>query len=110
MYCVFNATTTFNADTGNPLGWPLEKDYGYFCDQRDRGKQVARTFFARAQRQPTNQPSQSLKINQRPLYAFKWTVERREPGRLLPVNCFVVGPESDEEQEASGNQESHPSL
>lgn len=38
MYCVFNATTTYDADTGNPLGWPLEADYGYFCDQRDKGK------------------------------------------------------------------------
>lgn len=38
MYCVFNATTIYNADTGNPLGWPLESNYGYFCDQRDKGK------------------------------------------------------------------------
>lgn len=38
MYCVFNATTTHDADTGNPLGWPLEDNYGYFCDQRDKGE------------------------------------------------------------------------
>lgn len=38
MYCVFNATTTFDADSGNPLGWPLEAEYGYFCDQRDKGE------------------------------------------------------------------------
>ena len=39
MYCVFNATTTGDADfTGNPLGWPLEQEYGYFCDQRDKSK------------------------------------------------------------------------
>lgn len=38
MYCVFNATTTFDADSGNPLGWPLEMEYGYFCDKRDEGE------------------------------------------------------------------------
>lgn len=38
MYCVFNATTTYNADQGNPFGWPLEDNYGYFCDQRDKGE------------------------------------------------------------------------
>lgn len=37
MYCVFNATTMYDANTGNPLGWPLETDYGFFCDQRDKG-------------------------------------------------------------------------
>ncbi|KAG9511393.1 putative RNA-binding protein Luc7-like 1 [Fragariocoptes setiger] len=38
MYCVLNATTesVFSAK-GNPLGWPLEDNYGYFCDQRDNG-------------------------------------------------------------------------
>lgn len=36
MYCVFNATTVYNADTGNPLGWPFENHYGYFCDHRDK--------------------------------------------------------------------------
>ena len=36
MYCVFNATTTFDANHGNPLGWPFESQYGYFCDQRDK--------------------------------------------------------------------------
>lgn len=36
MYCVFNATTIYNADEGNPLGWPFEQQYGYFCDHRDR--------------------------------------------------------------------------
>lgn len=36
MYCVFNATTIYNADEGSPLGWPFESNYGYFCDQRDR--------------------------------------------------------------------------
>lgn len=38
MYCVFNATTMYTSGDGNPLGWPLEKNYGYFCDQRDKGK------------------------------------------------------------------------
>ena len=38
MYCVFNATTTYDADSGNPFGWPLEHQYGYFCDQRDKSK------------------------------------------------------------------------
>lgn len=40
MYCVFNATTAYGTDSysGNPLGWPLEQEYGYFCDQRDKGK------------------------------------------------------------------------
>lgn len=39
MYCVFNATTSpfDSASSGNPLGWPFEDQYGYFCDQRDKG-------------------------------------------------------------------------
>lgn len=36
MYCVFNATTTDQPAMGNAFGWPLETDYGYFCDQRDK--------------------------------------------------------------------------
>jgi hypothetical protein len=35
MYCVFNATTLHSANQGSALGWPFEKQYGYFCDQRD---------------------------------------------------------------------------
>lgn len=47
MYCVFNATTNYEADTGNPFGWPLEENYGYFCDQRDKGKYRATISLAR---------------------------------------------------------------
>lgn len=63
MYCVFNATTTRDADTGNPLGWPLEDNYGYFCDQRDKGETPAQhapaQFYSLLVSQPLATPSQA---------------------------------------------------
>lgn len=38
MYCAFNATINTQPETGNWLGWPFESNYGYFCDQRDKGE------------------------------------------------------------------------